>query len=68
MGEIVNLRRARKAKTRAAATLAAATNRSKFGRSLAEREVAASMRDLDSSRLDAHKRERPEQTTDDHAK
>jgi hypothetical protein len=67
MGEIVNLRRARKGKARAASALEAATNRSKFGLSRVERATAASARDLDSARLDGHKRERTGQATDDHA-
>ena len=37
MGEIVNLRRARKAKVRAAAAGAAAEQRARFGRTKAER-------------------------------
>ncbi len=38
MGEIVNLRKARKAKLRAEAAEAAAVNRARHGRTLAERE------------------------------
>ncbi len=57
MAEIVNLRRARKAKARAATAAQADTNRLAFGRTRAEREVAA----LDAERarrlLDGVKRE-----------
>lgn len=57
MAEIVNLRRARKAKARAATAAQADANRLAFGRTRAEREVAA----LDAERarrlLDGAKRE-----------
>ncbi|MFG6283129.1 DUF4169 family protein [Sphingomonas sp. S6] len=40
MGEVVNFRRARKARDRAAAGRLADANRAKFGRTKAEREAA----------------------------
>lgn len=39
MGDVINLRSARKAKARAAATAQAAANRAKFGRTKAERQA-----------------------------
>ncbi len=68
MGEVVNLRRVRKAKARAASALEAGANRSKFGLSRVERETASSLRDLESARLDGHKRESVDEPADDHAK
>ena len=56
MSEIVNLRRARKAKARVAAADKAAENRLRFGASKAEREHAAANQDLERRRLDAHRR------------
>jgi hypothetical protein len=55
-GEVVNLRRARKAKTRAASATQAAGNRVRFGRTLNERVQAdaaatAAVRHLDGHRL-----------------
>jgi hypothetical protein len=57
MSEIVNLRRARKAKARAAAAETAAANRARFGRPRSEREAGEQVRLLESRRLDAHLRE-----------
>lgn len=54
MSEIVNLRRARKAKARAAAEAQAAANRARFGRSCSEREAEEQVRVLESHRLDGH--------------
>lgn len=56
MVEIVNLRRARKQKTRAAAQAEAAANRAKFGASRPEREAAQMLRELEAVRLDGHRR------------
>lgn len=67
MGEIVNLRRARKNKARAVKISEAAANRAKFGASRSERDVAASVRALDDARLEAHKRVCSETSPDDHA-
>jgi hypothetical protein len=60
MAEIVNLRRARKAKVRRAAESEAETNRAKFGRTKAEKagkilEEKRAEKHLDQSRLDPHK-------------
>lgn len=56
MGEIVNLRRAKKAKSRAEAATQAAENRSRHGRTKAERDAEAkrdalASRTLDNARL-----------------
>jgi len=60
MAEIVNLRRARKAKGRAEKDRAAETNRAKFGTAKAERDLVKARetkaaRDLDVRRLDRDK-------------
>jgi hypothetical protein len=65
MGEIVNLRRARKAKTRAASVTEAAANRTEFGQGRAAREAAQAARDLETRRLDAHKRESSDVSPDE---
>jgi hypothetical protein len=54
MGDIINLRRARKAKARTASEEKAAANRARFGRGKAESDLAAASRDLETRRLDAH--------------
>ena len=56
MGEIINLRKARKSKARAAETAEAAANRARFGRTLAERdrdrrETEKSARELDGAHI-----------------
>lgn len=55
--EIVNLRRARKAKARSDKEATAAANRVKFGRPKAEREIVDAKRDLAERRLDGAYRE-----------
>ena len=55
MAEIVNLRRARKHKARAAKDARAADNRTRFGRSKAEKRVAEAERDRAKSGLDGRK-------------
>ncbi len=60
MAEIVNLRRARKDKARVAKDARAAGNRTRFGRSKAEKRVAEAERDRTKSGLDGKK-------LDDHA-
>ena len=60
MGEIVNLRRARKAKARAAAQDAASANRAVFGtpkrvRELTKARSEKEQRDLEGSRLESDK-------------
>ncbi|MCL2385340.1 MAG: DUF4169 family protein [Alphaproteobacteria bacterium] len=56
-GEIVNLRRTRKAKARDKAGKEAAVNRVKFGRSRAERVTEVQNRKLEDKHLAGHKRE-----------
>lgn len=53
--EIVNLRRARKAKAREEAEAVAADNRVRFGRSKAERETAKARDAVERRRLDGHR-------------
>jgi hypothetical protein len=53
--EIVNLRKARKAKARAADEARAAENRTRFGRSKAERKASEADRDLTLRKLDGHR-------------
>jgi hypothetical protein len=67
MGEIVNLRRARKNKARFITTSEAAANRTKFGRSRAEAGAADMLRALDTARLEGHKRSFSEASTHDNA-
>jgi hypothetical protein len=69
LGDIINLRRVRKAKARKTTAEAAAENRARFGRPRAEREVAEQAQTLESRRLDGHFREpsageRPENPPD----
>ena len=60
MGEIVNLRRARKAVARRAAEEAAAQARVTHGTPKAVRQRAEAQRTVEDRRLDAHRREGPE--------
>lgn len=64
MGEIVNLRRARKAREKRAKDDQAQQNRAAHGRKKSERELIAAQERLEALRLDAHKRE---SETDDRA-
>jgi hypothetical protein len=57
MGELLNLRRARKARERAAKDQTAEANRLAFGRTKAERRASEAQMDLDRARLDAHRLE-----------
>jgi hypothetical protein len=57
MGDVVNLRRARKEKARLAAAKEKAAKRAEFGVSRAQREAAERLREHDSKRLDAHRLE-----------
>lgn len=57
MAEIVNLRRAKKAKARAEAGAKAAANRSLHGIPKAERERAERLREKQARDVDAHKRD-----------
>jgi len=56
MADIVNLRRARKARARDEADKAAAANRVAFGRAKVEREISSKEKDLAARRLDGHGR------------
>jgi hypothetical protein len=60
MGEVVNLRRARKDRARREKEAQAQENRVAFGRSKAERELTAAQNKIETNRLDAHRRETPE--------
>jgi len=55
MTEIVNLRRARKAKARSEAEKTAAENRAKFGAGKAEKQIVDAREALEKRRLDQHK-------------
>jgi hypothetical protein len=57
MGEIVNLRRVRKAKARITASKEADAARAKSGRTRAARDAAGQARMLEEKRLEAHRRE-----------
>jgi hypothetical protein len=56
MGDIVNLRRARKARARSEAEKTAAANRVAFGRTKTEREISDKEKALAARRLDGHER------------
>ena len=59
--DIVNLRRARKAKAHAEREKTAADNRVAFGRSKVEKQVTKAERDRAARAIDAHRRE-PDKT------
>ena len=59
MAEIVNLRRARKAKDRARRAAEADANAAKFGRSKAQRQVEAAEAARARTALDGHRRDDP---------
>jgi len=59
VGEVVNLRRARKARDRREKEEAAQANRVAFGRTKVERELTEAQKRLEAGRLDAHKRDKP---------
>jgi hypothetical protein len=59
MGELVNLRRIRKAREQAEADAKAAQNRTIHGRTKAEREQARLQAEQDRRRLDALRRDEP---------
>lgn len=63
MAEIVNLRRARKARDRAVAARVAEANRAKFGRTRAERDADALDRARTERTVDGAKRDDPGETT-----
>jgi hypothetical protein len=57
MGDVVNLRRVRKAKSRDDQAKVADANRLKFGRTKVERELTEARAHLAEHVLDSHKRE-----------
>jgi len=57
MAEIVNLRRARKAKARAETQATAAENRIQFGRTAQEKKQSAAQKALEAKRLEGHRRD-----------
>ncbi len=57
MAEIINLRKARKARARAAKDEKAAENRAKHGEPKAERSVTEASKELLDRKLDAHRRD-----------
>lgn len=61
MGEVLNLRQARKARRRGEAQAAAAANRAKFGRTKAEKIGEAAEADRHARVVDGAKRERDPQ-------
>jgi capsule polysaccharide export protein KpsE/RkpR len=58
MGDVVNLRRARKQRDRRAKDDAAQAKRAAHGRPQAERELTAAQTRLEAAKLDAHRRAR----------
>ncbi len=56
MTEVVNLKRARKAKARKAEEATAAQNRVSFGRSKSEKTLAKAQKEDAARKLDGHKR------------
>jgi hypothetical protein len=57
MADIINLRKARKAKARAEKEAEAAENRAKHGRPKEERSQSEAAKDLLDRKLDAHRRD-----------
>ena len=57
MAEIINLRKARKARTRAEKEAVAAENRVAFGRTKAEKQRAEAEQRLAARKLEAHRRD-----------
>ena len=57
MAEIINLRKARKAKGRAEAEARAAENRIRFGRTKDEKRGAEAAKRLEERRLEGHRRD-----------
>jgi hypothetical protein len=56
MGDVINLKRARKRKARDAEAQIADANRLRFGRPGAERKLEEARADLEARKLDGHKR------------
>jgi hypothetical protein len=57
MAEIVNFRKARKAKARSEQETRAAENRAQFGRTKAEKQLGQAQKELTARTLDAHRRD-----------
>ncbi len=57
MAELINLKRARKARARTESEAAAEANRAKFGRTKAERQASETLKAQAERRLDGAKRE-----------
>ena len=57
MGDVVNLRQARKAKARAADEQDSANKRLQFGRRKDDKELMQNLEDLREKNLDGHKRD-----------
>jgi hypothetical protein len=55
MGDVVNLRRARKDRARRDADSAASANRAAFGRTRAEKDGQRAVRNLEARKLDGHR-------------
>ncbi|HRP80143.1 MAG TPA: DUF4169 family protein [Aquamicrobium sp.] len=58
MGELVNLRAARKRRERAAKEREAEENRARHGRTKADKQAEAAARERDAAALDGHRRPR----------
>jgi hypothetical protein len=65
MAEIINLRRARKARAKAEGEKQAAENRIRFGRTKTERERVAAEDELAARRIEGHRREAPPSRDED---
>jgi hypothetical protein len=63
MGDVVNLKNARKGKARAAAEAKAQANRAAFGRTKAEKQFSRAEREAADRKLDGHRRD--DDTDDD---
>ena len=57
MAEIINLRKARRAKARAQKEADAAENRAKFGRPKADKQLGQAQKELTEGTLGAHRRD-----------
>jgi len=65
MGEVINLRRYRKAKEKAEARACAAENRAKHGRAKSERQGKTARDTLNDRRLEGHRRDAHDHGGDD---
>ena len=59
MGDLVNLRRARKDRARREKEETAQANRIAFGRTKAEQQLTDAQKRLEAAKLDAHRRDKP---------